>query len=92
MRQNYFYKCTDCQTMKSIEDNLGVSTWALLCRPCGQVVTEHYRLDIMHRVTFSNKEFHHGNWYIGCPKEKEDNDTNTGTDKEKQVDVNRPVD
>ena len=60
MRQNYLYKCTDCQTVKAIEDDLGVSTWALLCRPCGQVVTEHYRLDVLDGIM--------------CFKEKEDDD------------------
>ena len=82
MRQNYLYKCTDCQTVKAIEDDLGVSTWALLCKPCGQVVTEHYRLDIMDWLTTSSKEFLHGNWHIGCQKEKEEND------KKESVDVN----
>ena len=74
MRQNYLYKCTDCQTVKAIEDDLRVSTWALLCRPCGQVVTEHYRIEI--GII--------GGRSIGlvCPKEKEDDD------EEKQIDVN----
>ena len=68
MRQNYLYKCTDCQTVKAIEDDLGVSTWALLCRPCGQVVTEHYRLDIAAGM------FQESTMIVTCPKEKEDND------------------
>lgn len=67
MRQNYLYKCTDCQTVKAIEDDLGVSTWALLCRACGQVVTEHYCIEIGMSI---------GGQSIGlvCPREKEDDD------------------
>ena len=71
MRQNYLYKCTDCQTVKAIEDDLGVSTWALLCRPCGQVVTEHYRLDIL---DIAAGMFQESTMIVTCPKEKEDND------------------
>ena len=70
MRQNYLYKCTDCQTVKAIEDDFGVSTWALSCRACGQVVTEHYRLDF----GIKGIDEHTGIVSIGCFKEKEDND------------------
>ena len=85
MRQNYLYKCTDCQTVKAIEDNLGQSTWALSCRSCGYVTTEHYRLDVIITSEIL-KSFYICS--VVCPKEKEDNDK----DKEEQVDVNRPVD
>lgn len=74
MKQNHLYKCTNCGTVKAIDENFGKSTWALSCRACGQIVTEHYRLDIMDHITFSSEEFPDGNWNVGCPKEKEDND------------------
>ena len=75
MRQNYLYKCTDCQTVKAIEEDQGQSTWALLCRVCGQVVTEHYRLDILDKIDkyIDNNGEEKWKWVVGCPKEKEDN-------------------
>ena len=82
MKQNYLYKCTDCQTVQAVDEDVGQSTWALSCRACGQVVTEHYLLEF--GVIYKDKII--GKIYSICIKEKEDNDTNTGTDKKESVD------
>ena len=73
MKQNYLYKCTDCETVKSASEDLGQSTWVLSCRACGQVVTEHYQLVLEWVGGFGGG----GKCIIVCPKEKEENDSNT---------------
>ena len=62
MKQNYLYKCIDCETVKSVNENLGESTWVLSCKPCGSCVTEHYKINLLVN----------GGCVMVCPKEKEE--------------------
>ena len=65
MRENYLYKCTDCHTVRAELDDYGESTWALTCKACGAVTTEHYKIDVMKML---------GKLIVVCDKEKEDDD------------------
>ena len=74
MKQNYLYKCTDCETVKSVSDNLGESTWVLSCKSCGSCVTEHYQIVL-------SLEFDKGCPYsvkVRCTKEKEEEEEENG--------------
>lgn len=69
MRENFLYKCTDCHTVVSEVNDYGEVTWSLICRACGNIVTEHYKLNVI--ITSEILK----SFYICsviCPKEKED--------------------
>ena len=70
MKQNYLYKCTDCETVKSVSDNLGESTWVLSCKSCGSCVTEHYKL-VMCKALYMRHDRMYDN-RLFCLKEKEE--------------------
>lgn len=75
MKYNHLYKCTDCFTVKATDTDWGDSTWSIICRPCGQVLTEHLKIEVRR---WSYKGFAYKGFDgipIVCLKEKDDDGT-----------------
>lgn len=64
MTINYLYKCTDCETVQAVNEDLGEASWILGCYStrCQGMVKEHYRLDFVPLRAL-------GRIGIICPKE-----------------------
>lgn len=71
MKQNYLYKCVDCQTVKAVSEDYGEQTWGTLsCKACGDVVTQHRQLVVVKTEFGLDKREYDAR--VFCLKEKED--------------------
>ena len=69
MRQNYLYKCVDCQTVKAVSEDYGEQTWGTLsCKACGDIVTQHKQLVVVKTEFFVFLSFFNEKvWFHKCP-------------------------
>lgn len=87
MLENFIYKCTDCETVKATNEDLGESTWLLSCCSirCQGMVKEHFRLDFTYNYVIGKER----NVSIIC--EKEDISDDSEEDNTATIDVDRSV-